>query len=76
MEERIERVVRLNDIVKIYKDPETELFFEGHALVWAILEVNEEFYVLQVSFFADPAHPGRKFTRKHKRWTIKTEKVD
>lgn len=57
----------MTDTVKIYRDPEDETIFERHAIVWAILEESEDYYVLQVSFLSDPKAPGRKFTRKYRK---------
>ena len=53
----------LSEPVKIYKDPETKKFFEGYAQIWAILEEHEDYYLLVVSFMADPT--GRKVERKY-----------
>ena len=49
-----QRTVRINDIVEIYKDPETEEHLEGHARIWEIMSETDEFYSLIVSFMADP----------------------
>ena len=54
-------MLTLSEPVKIYRDPGTKKQFEGYAQVWAILEETEEYYVLIVSFMADPA--GRKVER-------------
>lgn len=54
-------MLTLSEPVKIYKDPETRQHFEGYAQVWAILEEHEDYYILVVSFMADPA--GRKVER-------------
>jgi len=62
------RRVHLSDVVEIYQDPETETKSEGYAFVWAILEEHDDYYVLQVSFMGDPAAPGRKFTRKYRKY--------
>lgn len=73
MSKRILRKVRLTDVIEIFRDPDTEKESEGHALVWEILEEDEDFYVLQVSFCADPAAPTRKFTRKYRKWISVSE---
>ncbi len=62
------RKVILGTLVEIFRDPETENRSEGYAKVWAILEEDDMFYTLVVSFMDDPASPSRKFTRKYKKW--------
>lgn len=61
------RKVNLTDVVELFRDPEAETVSEGYAKVWAILEEDEEFYTLVVSFMNDPKAPGRKFTRKYRK---------
>lgn len=55
--------IHLTEPVMIYKDPETKTQFEGYAQVWSILEEHEDYYILVVSFMADPLK--RKVERKY-----------
>ena len=64
------RKVHLTDVIELFRDPEEETASEGYAQVWAILEEDEKFYTLVVSFMSDPAAPGRKFIRKYKKWDL------
>lgn len=59
-----DRCVRIKDIVEIYKDPDTEQSLEGYAYVWEIMEKDENFFTLIVSFLGDPHM--RKVPRKYK----------
>lgn len=61
------RKIYLTDIIELFRDPEAETVSEGYAMVWAILEEDETFYTLVVSFMNDPAAPGRKFIRKYRK---------
>ena len=61
------REVRLGDEIEIFRDYETELISEGYARVWAILEEDPDYYVLYISFRADPKAPDRKYTRKYRK---------
>jgi len=70
----MKREVGYTDIIEIYKDPGTEQIVEGYAMVQEILEEDDEFYTLQVSFLDDPAYRlGRKFTRKYRKYEINAE---
>lgn len=62
------RQVHLTDVIELFRDPETEKRSEGYAMVWAILGEDENFYEMVVSFMDDPSAPGRKFTRKYRKW--------
>lgn len=62
------RQIHLTDVIELFRDPETEKVSEGYAMVWEILGEDEMFYELVVSFMSDPAAPGRKFTRKYRKW--------
>lgn len=61
------RQVNLTDVIELFRDPETETASEGYAMVWAVLEEDETFYTLKVSFMNDPSAPARKFTRKYRK---------
>lgn len=61
------RKIRLGDVIELFRDPETEKRSDGYAKVWDILEEDEKFYILTVSYLDDPLAPGRKFTRKYKK---------
>ena len=61
------RRVHLTDVIELFRDPDAETASEGYAMVWAILEEDEMFYTLVVSFMNDPKAPGRKFIRKYRK---------
>lgn len=62
------REVHLSDVIELFQDPETETKSAGYAFVWAILKEDDAYFELQVSFLSDPAGPGRKFTRKYRKY--------
>lgn len=62
------RKVRLTDVIELFRDPEEETTSEGYALVHEILEEDDRYYTLVVSFMNDPHAPQRKFTRKYRKW--------
>ena len=72
----MKRVVNYNDTVEIFKDPDTEQDFEGYARVEEVVEENDEFYILQVTFFDDPrllkvsghGTRGCALTRKYRKY--------
>lgn len=61
------RVIHLTEMIEIYRDYDQETVSEGFAQVWDILEEDDEYYVLRVSFLSDPMAPGRKFIRKYRK---------
>ena len=69
------REVRVSDVIELYQDPETETKSAGFAFVWAILNEDDAFYELQVYFLSDPAAPGRKFTRKYRKYPANRESL-
>ena len=60
-----ERIIQLNDVIPIFKNPETEEGIEGYARIIAILAEDDEYYSLMVTFFGD-VH-GRKVQRKYRK---------
>lgn len=62
------RQVHLTDIIEIFRDPEEETASEGYARVWEILDEDEMFYTLVISYMKDPAAPDRKFVRKYRKY--------
>lgn len=58
------RIVRIKDVVEIYKDPETEEHIEGYAKVWEVMAKDDTFYTLIVSFLGDPHE--RRVERKYR----------
>ena len=67
------REVRVGEVIEMYQDPETETKSAGYAFIWAILGEDDMFYELQVYFLSDPAAPGRKFTRKYRKYPARQE---
>ena len=59
------RCPAIKDIVMIYKDPLTEKKLEGYAFVWEILQEDDEYFLLLVSFLGDQHQ--RKAPRKYKK---------
>ena len=68
-DKRLRKIV-LGSVIELFQDPETEKKSEGFAFVWAVVNEDEMYYELQVSFCADPAGPGRKFTRKYRKYPV------
>lgn len=66
--DKIPRKIILGTIIEIFRDPETETRSEGYARVWAVVDEDNTCYTLVVSFMDDPKAPGRKFTRKYRKW--------
>lgn len=65
---RVLREVNLTDVIELFRDAEEETVSEGYACVWEILEEDDMFYTLVVSYMSDPAAPDRKFVRKYRKW--------
>lgn len=65
---RVLRKVNLTDIIELFRDAEIETVSEGYARVWEILDEDDMYYTLVVSYMGDPASPGRKFVRKYRKW--------
>lgn len=60
-----ERKLRMNDVIPIFKNPETEEGIAGFGRIIEILEEDDEYYSLMIIFLGD-TH-GRKVQRKYRK---------